>query len=74
MLDILLQLFHSHRHRHRSGWCGGAAAVHGTCRCQAGEPANNQHHYGQAPPWPAPGACTPHVQILRKEKDTDYTM
>lgn len=55
---------HSHRHRHRSGWCGGAVAVHGTYRRHPGDLANSPHHYDQAPPWPALGACTPHAQIL----------
>lgn len=58
--------FNSQRHHHRSGWCGDAAAVHGTCKRHPGDLVDNQHHYGQAPPWPALEVCTPHVQALKE--------
>lgn len=66
------RLFNSHRRRRRSGWCGGAVAVHGTYRRHSGYLANSPHRYDQALPWPAPGACTPHVQILTKSRLNIY--
>lgn len=59
--------FHSHKHHHRSGWCGGAVAVLWTCRRLLGDLANSPHHYDRAPPWPVPGVCTPHAQSLTEK-------
>lgn len=59
--------FYSHRHHHRSGWCGGAVVVLWTCRLHPEHLANSLHHYDRAPPWPVPGVCTPHAQSLTEK-------
>lgn len=56
--------FHSRRHRHTSGWCGGAVAVLGTYRPHPEGLVGSQYRYDQEPPWSVLVVCIPRVPTL----------